>query len=253
MLAGAATDLAGLGSTLQIANRAAAATITGVPAAGADDVSAALAAVFSGHALDYQALSAQMAGVHQRFVQALTASGSSYAAAEAANTNPLQGVEEHLLGVLNSPTQALLGRPLIRDGAAGAPDRTAATVDCSWATAAPAEPATARPPVPGRSEAMAGPAEPEAGYTAPAAPAGSAASVAAAPSALPAVTGVAVVSAVALGYLAKAAPAATAGRAEGKTSPRPLGQEGPPAPAGTAAGSTATVEPAVSAGRRGRW
>ncbi|MEK0651997.1 PE family protein, partial [Mycobacterium ulcerans] len=121
LLAGAATDLAGLGSTLQIANRAAAATITGVPAAGADDVSAALAAVFSGHALDYQALSAQMAGVHQRFVQALTASGSSYAAAEAANTNPLQGVEEHLLGVLNSPTQALLGRPLIRDGAAGAP------------------------------------------------------------------------------------------------------------------------------------
>ncbi|WP_373142583.1 PE family protein, partial [Mycobacterium marinum] len=119
LLAGAATDLAGLGSTLQIANRAAAATITGVPAAGADDVSAALAAVFSGHALDYQALSAQMAGVHQRFVQALTASGSSYAAAEAANTNPLQGVEEHLLGVLNSPTQALLGRPLIGDGAGG--------------------------------------------------------------------------------------------------------------------------------------
>ncbi|WP_142399994.1 PE family protein, partial [Mycobacterium marinum] len=121
LLAGAATDLADLGSTLQIANRAAAATITGVPAAGADDVSAALAAVFSGHALDYQALSAQMAGAHQRFVQALTASGSSYAAAEAANTNPLQGIEEQLLGVLNSPTQALLGRPLIGDGAAGAP------------------------------------------------------------------------------------------------------------------------------------
>ncbi len=121
MLAGAATDLAGIGAALQSANGAAAAPITGVLAAGADEISAAVAALFSGHALDYQALSTQMAGFHQQFVTALNSAGASYAAAEAASANPLQAVEQQLLGVINAPTQALLGRPLIGDGTAGAP------------------------------------------------------------------------------------------------------------------------------------
>ncbi|WP_373201746.1 PE family protein, partial [Mycobacterium marinum] len=120
MLAGAATDLAGIGAALQSANGAAAAPITGVLAAGADEISAAVAALFSGHALDYQALSTQMAGFHQQFVTALNSAGASYAAAEAASANPLQAVEQQLLGVINAPTQALLGRPLIGDGATGA-------------------------------------------------------------------------------------------------------------------------------------
>ncbi len=121
MLTGAATDLAGIGAALQSANGAAAAPITGVLAAGADEISAAVAALFSGHALDYQALSTQMAGFHQQFVTALNSAGASYAAAEAASANPLQAVGQQLLGVINAPTQALLGRPLIGDGTAGAP------------------------------------------------------------------------------------------------------------------------------------
>ncbi|MEK0854419.1 PE family protein, partial [Mycobacterium ulcerans] len=132
MLAGAATDLAGIGAALQSANGAAAAPITGVLAAGADEISAAVAALFSGHALDYQALSTQMAGFHQQFVTALNSAGASYAAAEAASANPLQAVEQQLLGVINAPTQALLGRPLIGDGTAGAPGQNGGDGGLLW-------------------------------------------------------------------------------------------------------------------------
>jgi hypothetical protein len=89
LLATAATDLEGIGSTLSAANVAAAAPTVGVLAAGADEVSAALASLFAGHAQTHQALSAQAATFHQEFVQALSVSGSLYASAEAANASPL--------------------------------------------------------------------------------------------------------------------------------------------------------------------
>ncbi|KZS70038.1 hypothetical protein A4G29_07585 [Mycobacterium kansasii] len=62
-------------------------------------------------------LSTQTASLHEQFVQALNAAGAAYAAAEAANASPLQTVEQDLLNLVNAPTQALLGRPLIGDGA----------------------------------------------------------------------------------------------------------------------------------------
>lgn len=61
MVAAAATDLANIGSVLSEANAAAAAPTIGVLAAGADDVSAAIAALFTAHGQAYQALSAQAA------------------------------------------------------------------------------------------------------------------------------------------------------------------------------------------------
>lgn len=45
-------------------------------AAGGDEVSAAIAALFSGHAHAYQALSAQAASFHQQFVQSFRGSGN---------------------------------------------------------------------------------------------------------------------------------------------------------------------------------
>ncbi len=99
----AATDLAGIGSAISAANAAAAAPTTAVLAAGADEVSAAIAALFSGHAQAYQALSAQAAAFHQQFVQTLAGGAGAYAAAEAQ-------VEQQLLAAINAPTQALLGR-----------------------------------------------------------------------------------------------------------------------------------------------
>lgn len=61
------------------------------------------------HGQTYQALSARAAAFHERFVQALATGGGAYAAAEAASVSPLQSA----LDLLNAPTQALLGRPLI--------------------------------------------------------------------------------------------------------------------------------------------
>ncbi|MCV7089986.1 PE family protein [Mycobacterium interjectum] len=107
----AASDLAGIGTSISAANAAAAAPITGVVAAAEDEVSAAIASLFSRHGQQFQALSARAAAIHGRLVQALTSAGNSYAAAEAANTNPLQTLEQDVMGAINAPTNALLGRP----------------------------------------------------------------------------------------------------------------------------------------------
>ncbi|SON62040.1 PE-PGRS family protein PE_PGRS17 [Mycobacterium simulans] len=116
ILTAAASDLANIGSTLSRANAAAAVQTTQVLAASEDEVSAAIAALFSTHGQEYQALNAQAAAFHDRFVRALNSGGGSYAAAEAANASPMQ----QILDIINAPTQALLGRPLIGDGANGA-------------------------------------------------------------------------------------------------------------------------------------
>ncbi len=69
-----------------------------------------MAALFGAHAQEYQRLSAQAAGFHAQFVQALNAGVNSYASAEAANASPLQAVEQQVLGLINGPAQTLLGR-----------------------------------------------------------------------------------------------------------------------------------------------
>jgi hypothetical protein len=113
----AASDLANVGSTISTANIAAAAPTTGVLAAGADEVSATVATLFGAHGQAYQAISAQTAAFHQQFVQLINSGAGSYAAAEAANASPLQSTQQDLLGVINAPTQAALGRPLVGNGA----------------------------------------------------------------------------------------------------------------------------------------
>ncbi|KAY38572.1 PE domain-containing protein [Mycobacterium tuberculosis] len=116
----AAADAARIGSAINTANTAAAAT-TQVLVAAQDEVSTAIAALFGSHGQHYQAISAQVAAYQQRFVLALSQAGSTYAVAEAASATPLQQIEQALLGVINTPTEALVGRKLIGDGAHGAP------------------------------------------------------------------------------------------------------------------------------------
>ena len=126
VLGTAATDLAAIGSTLSAANAAAAAPTTGALAAAEDEVSAAIAAVFSAHGEGFQALGAQAAAFHDQFVQVLTAGVGSYVSAEAANVaaftaNPAQTIQQDLLNAINAPFLTLTGRPLIGNGANGAP------------------------------------------------------------------------------------------------------------------------------------
>jgi len=112
VLGTAATDLASLGSTISSARAAAATQTTGVLAAAEDEVSAAIAAVFSAHGQGFQALSAQATAFHDQFVQALTAGAGSYLSAEAANVaafmaNPAQTIRQDLLGLIAAPSPTL--------------------------------------------------------------------------------------------------------------------------------------------------
>ncbi|WP_136625755.1 PE family protein, partial [Mycobacterium innocens] len=113
MMTVAASDLASIRSAISAASAAALAPTAQVQAAAADEISMAISALFGEHALSYQAVSAQATAFHDQFVQALTSGGSSYASAEAAN------VQQSLLDAINAPTQTLLGRPLIGNGADG--------------------------------------------------------------------------------------------------------------------------------------
>ncbi|SGI03611.1 PE-PGRS family protein [Mycobacterium tuberculosis] len=83
-VAAVATDLKRIGASLAHENASAAASTTAVVSAAADEVSTAVAALFSQHAQGYQAAAAQVAAFHSRFVQALTAGAGAYAFAEAA-------------------------------------------------------------------------------------------------------------------------------------------------------------------------
>ncbi|MHA7650157.1 PE family protein [Mycobacterium sp. ML4] len=113
----AARNLAGIGSTLHISNATAAAPTLAVSAAASDQVSAAVAAFFSGHARGYQTVSAQAEKFHTEFVQKLSAGADTYSSAESANASPLQPV-------LNPVSDALAGT-----GAAAT--KTAATPNTS--------------------------------------------------------------------------------------------------------------------------
>ena len=99
LLASAAADLRGIGSTLDAAHAAAAAPTTGLLAAGADEVSAAVAALFSGHGQAFQELGGQAGAFHAQFVQALSSAEGAYAAAEATNASPLQAAEQAASGI----------------------------------------------------------------------------------------------------------------------------------------------------------
>lgn len=114
MVVTAAADVARIGSMVGAANAAALVPTTQLVAAAEDEVSEAIASLFGTHAREYQELGGQAATFHDRFVQTLTASAGAYSAAD---SNAVRG----LLDVVNAPVQALLGRPLVGNGVAGAP------------------------------------------------------------------------------------------------------------------------------------
>ena len=118
MMTAAATDLAAIGSTLDAAHLTAATSTTQVLAAAGDEVSAAIAGLFSTHGQQFRALSAQAASFHAQFVQAFNNAGNAYAAAEAANMSPLAAVVQGAQSLaVFSPVAAATGRPLIGNGA----------------------------------------------------------------------------------------------------------------------------------------
>src|SRR5882724_11680210 len=99
-LLAAASDVAGIRAAIEAANAEAAGSTTNLLTMAQDEDSAAIAALFGTHAQAYQQVSAQAEAFHAQFVQALSSSADSYAAAEAANASPLQAFEEAVLGVI---------------------------------------------------------------------------------------------------------------------------------------------------------
>lgn len=116
----AASDLAGIGSTLSTANAAAAAPTTAVAAAASDDVSAQIAAFFSEHGLGYQQLSRQVAAFHQQFVQTLSAGANAYAAVESNAAQTLAAAAEAPAAALGSGGAAGASASGIAGAAGGA-------------------------------------------------------------------------------------------------------------------------------------
>jgi len=105
----AAADLAEIGSAVSAGNLAAAIPTTELATAGADQVSAAIAALFGAHARQYQTAAAQAATYYEEFVRALTAAEASYAGTEAAIATSMQGA----LGAVTAAPALVLGSPLL--------------------------------------------------------------------------------------------------------------------------------------------
>ena len=97
----AAHDLAGIGSTLGDATGFAAAPTTSIAAAGADEVSVAIAALFGNHGEEFQALTARAAAFHNEFVGMIKSGVGAYLGSEVASAGQMLG------GTVAAPAQAI--------------------------------------------------------------------------------------------------------------------------------------------------
>jgi len=84
-VASASENLESLGSALHTANTAAASQTTAIVAPAADEVSAAVTALFGTHAQEFQTLSAEAAAFHEGFVKLLNGGAAQYVSTEVAN------------------------------------------------------------------------------------------------------------------------------------------------------------------------
>jgi hypothetical protein len=106
LLAAAATDVAAIGSSVSAAHLAAAApTVTVLPAA-ADQVSAAVAQLFSKVGQDFQGLAGKAAAFGAQFSQQLHANAGTYAAAEAVSAASLD-TSSIIQELIDAPAQLL--------------------------------------------------------------------------------------------------------------------------------------------------
>jgi PE family/Histidine phosphatase superfamily (branch 1) len=110
----AAADVAQIGSALSAGNLAAATPTTELAAAGTDEVSAAVAALFGAHAHEYQAAAARAATYSEQFVRTLSAAAAAYAATEAGIATSMQGPlgAAPLAGPIRAVVQAFDDSPL---------------------------------------------------------------------------------------------------------------------------------------------
>lgn len=95
-LAAAATDVDGIAAAIHAANAAAAGRTSGLLAAADDEVSAAIADLFSTYGAEYQAVVKQVAVFQSDFTRALSSAANAYTQAEALNGTLLDDVQSLL-------------------------------------------------------------------------------------------------------------------------------------------------------------
>lgn len=105
-LAAAADNLTNLGTVIDEGNAVAAAPITSVFPAAADEVSAMISQVLNGHGEWWQTLAAQARAFHEQFVQTLGAAGAAYQNAEVTAEQMLRSG----IGQLEQPFAPLIGQ-----------------------------------------------------------------------------------------------------------------------------------------------
>ncbi|OBG39405.1 PE-PPE domain-containing protein [Mycobacterium sp. E3198] len=104
-----AADVAALGSMLDEAGATTAARTTGVAAAAADEVSAAVAGLFNAYGQQWRALIGRVATLHGDFAQALAAAGNAYATTEAAGRAAFAATGGLTTGAADPPVTFVLG------------------------------------------------------------------------------------------------------------------------------------------------
>lgn len=117
MVSAATESLTAIRSALGEVSAAVAGPTTAVVAAAGDEVSAAISQVFGAYGQEFQALNAQAAAFQAEFEGLLSGGAAAYVSAEALNSSVFGPPMQELLKVVNAPTQMLLGRSLIADGA----------------------------------------------------------------------------------------------------------------------------------------
>ena len=109
-----------IGASLAQSHAAAAGPTTGVVAAAQDEVSAAIASLFSQHAEEYQGLAARIAAFHDQFTSTMAGSGAAYSGSEAANAaQMLKSAMASPAAEVNGGFAQATGRPLFGNGADG--------------------------------------------------------------------------------------------------------------------------------------
>ena len=90
IMASVAENIQGIGSAVSEASAAAAVPTSGVLAAAADEVSAAIASLFGAHGQEFQAVISQAQAFHNEFERTLAAAGGAYVQAETAIATSMQ-------------------------------------------------------------------------------------------------------------------------------------------------------------------
>ncbi|ODR03379.1 hypothetical protein BHQ20_00620 [Mycobacterium intermedium] len=116
-----------VGAALNSANKAAEAPTVGITAPAADQVSAAVIAVFGKHASEFQILGAQTVAFNEQFVGALNKGAAAYRRAEVANAQQVSAEAAEASAMA-------LGHPLVDPAGAAAPKPP--TIDAPLAGAA---------------------------------------------------------------------------------------------------------------------